>query len=89
VVLGAYVPPDLYQTPWRGLSLRLLAGADEYFVHDGSWTRGTTALQRKGANIAADTIPGANHFFLATHPAETGVWLERVLSNRQKTQAPR
>ena len=79
VVLAAYVPPDLGQTLWRGSQLRLLAGSDEYFVQDGTWARGLVLLRRNGASVDADTVPGAKHFFLATHPDETRARLNRAL----------
>jgi pimeloyl-ACP methyl ester carboxylesterase len=80
IVLGAYRAPDVSPHRWRGHAVDFIVGADEYFVRDGTLARDVATLRRYGARVGGVSIPGADHFFALTHPAETEEALRRALS---------
>lgn len=86
VVLAAFLPPSpISSTDWRGQRVRFVAGADEYFVTDGTLSHSVERLTRIGAQAFAETIPGSDHFFALTHPDETASALRRALADSSST----
>src|SRR6185369_4931495 len=56
---------------------RFLCGALEPFVASGDLTRRLARIRRTGCAVEEATIPGADHFFLLTHPRQTVEQLRR------------
>ena len=73
ICLAAYPPaPVRFSGP-----IRILAGANEEFVRNGTLTRQFVALKRMSPNSLANTIPGGDHFFLLTHERLTRQILQK------------
>lgn len=78
-LLAAYPPGDALLTAKNTPAIKLLAGEKEVFARDGTLTRSLAALKTRGIPVEAELIAGGDHFFLLTHPNETGKWLLRNL----------
>lgn len=74
-VIAAYPIQETWTRLPRGRSLRFLAGEHDAFVIDGSWQITQRTLQTRGIAATFNLIPGADHFFLLTHPELSKKWL--------------
>jgi len=71
IVLGAY-PPDEVGAKWtRAMTVRFLVGGKESYVANGSFKGQMSAVEAKITSLEWKAIPGADHFFLLSHPSET------------------
>jgi pimeloyl-ACP methyl ester carboxylesterase len=80
ICLGAYAPDNSVSRFTSDLTPRFLLGEREPFVASGEFQRRVDIIRRTCPKVEAITIPGADHFFLLTHPTETVNQLRRWLS---------
>jgi len=81
----AALPPD--DTVFRFIPQavpRFLSGGNEPFVIAGDFHRQINVIRRSCPGAEEATIPGADHFFLLTHPVQTIEFLRRWLSTQSK-----
>jgi len=76
-VMAAYPPTEAIARLQKGRTVRVIAGGTEFFVEDGSWETAKRQLKARGVEASFSTIPGADHFFMLTHPKDTKAWLEK------------
>jgi len=80
VCLAAYArEPALSQVTAR-MDMRFMAGAEEFFVLDGSFQRGVEGAKRRGARVDSFLVPQCGHFFLLQKRVETIAVLRRWLA---------
>ncbi|NRB76733.1 MAG: alpha/beta hydrolase [Verrucomicrobiales bacterium] len=69
ICLAAYPPEDMLPIEDKNAKMRILAGAQEYWVKDRTLEKSEWKLLK--GNYHHATIPGADHFFLLTHERES------------------
>jgi hypothetical protein len=69
--LAAYAREPALSLFRTGMNLRFIAGAEEFFVTDGSFRRGVEGAKARGARVDSSLVPGCGHFFLLQKRAET------------------
>lgn len=80
ICLAAYGRDPALSRFTRGMELRFMAGAEEFFVRDGSFQRGVQTARSKGAAVDAFLVPECGHFFLLQKRTETIATLQRWLT---------
>jgi hypothetical protein len=80
VCLAAYATEPALSRFATGSDLRFIAGADEYFVRDGTFQRGVQAAKGRGARVNSFLVPGCGHFFLLQKRDDTIPVLRRWLA---------
>jgi pimeloyl-ACP methyl ester carboxylesterase len=80
ICLGAYPPDGTISRFTRDLRPRFLVGGIEPYVANGEFTRRMDRIRQNCPGLEAVTIPGADHFFLVTHPEETQKCLRQWIS---------
>jgi pimeloyl-ACP methyl ester carboxylesterase len=80
ICLAAYAQDPALSRVTSGMNLRFIAGADEFYVIDGTFRRGADAAKRRGANVDSFIVPGCGHFFLLQKRDETIATLRRWLA---------
>jgi predicted esterase len=71
ICLAAYAREPALSQFAAGMDMRFIAGADEFFVLDGSFQRGVQAATKQGARVDSFLVPGCGHFFLLQKREET------------------
>lgn len=71
ICLAAYPRDPALQMASPAMDLRFMAGGDEFFVLDGSFSRGINVLKNRGARVGSYLVPGSGHFFLLQNREET------------------
>ncbi len=79
ICLAAYPTDDTLARFARDSWPRFLSGGAEPFVSSGDFQQRMTSVRRVCPAIEASTIPGADHFFLLTHPEQSVEHLRRWL----------
>jgi pimeloyl-ACP methyl ester carboxylesterase len=80
ICLGAYPLDDTVSRFAPDSRPRFLSGAREPFVSSGDFQRRIGRVRRICVGVEEATIPGADHFFLLTHPQQTAEHLKQWLS---------
>jgi pimeloyl-ACP methyl ester carboxylesterase len=80
ICLAAYARDPALSRVAPGMTLRFIAGADEFYVIDGSFRRGAEVAKKRGASVDSFLVPGCGHFFLLQKPDETIAVLRRWLA---------
>ena len=80
ICLAAYARDPALSHVTSRMSLRFIAGADEFYVIDGSFQRGVRAAKSRGASVESFLVPGCGHFFLLQKRDETIAILRRWLA---------
>lgn len=82
IVLGSYPPDDLPNM--LRTEVKILVGAEEYFVKDGTLKRSLSKLPGGKTEIRA--IPNADHFFMLTHADQTRRALQDWLGEKRRRE---
>ena len=64
IVLAAYPPQETLAHFNKGMSVRFMVGAKEDYVQSGVFAQYLQALRPRLSDLAVETIPGGDHFFL-------------------------
>lgn len=65
----------------KRMRLKFMAGADEFFVKDGSFVRGVLRARSRGADVDSLLLPACGHFFLLQKRDESIATLRRWLGD--------
>ncbi|MCE9612422.1 MAG: alpha/beta hydrolase [Chthoniobacter sp.] len=79
ICLAAFPTDDTLARFLRNSRPRFLSGGTEPFVNSGDFQKRIAIIRRTAPAVEESTIPGADHFFLLTHPKETKEQLLRWL----------
>ena len=69
--MAAYPPQDVFGKTPRNGRIRLVAGADEYFVKNRYVQRSANRMKYRTKDYATEFIPQEDHFFMLSAEEKT------------------
>jgi hypothetical protein len=80
ICLAAFPPQNILATSPRNGRIRLIAGANEFFVTGGTLKKQEKYLWRRTRDYSSYLVPGEDHFFMISSKEETSKKLKEWVS---------